>query len=87
MTDDYKKGYKEGFTDGFKAGQESNKISYPDISKPVVIPTVFPSPTNANKTKCYQCGMTWEGVMGYWCPNMTCPMQTKTVIRSNNVTD
>lgn len=34
-------------------------------------------PTHNHKTTCPTCGMVWEGVMGYVCGNLNCPIQLK----------
>jgi hypothetical protein len=34
-------------------------------------------PTHSHKTTCSKCGMVWEGVMGYVCGNVDCPVQLK----------
>ena len=34
-------------------------------------------PTHTHKTTCSKCGMVWEGVMGYVCSDLNCPVQLK----------
>jgi hypothetical protein len=31
-------------------------------------------PPNESGVRCISCGMLWQGVMGYCCPNAYCPM-------------
>ena len=37
----------------------------------------FENPYHQHKTTCSTCGMVWEGVMGYVCGNLNCPVQLK----------
>ena len=39
------------------------------VSPPISIPWGDTIPTI-----CSECGMNWEGTMGYCCPNIKCPM-------------
>ena len=46
--------------------------------EPFQIPPSFPPALEIYKTHCTKCGMTFEGVTGYWCPQADCPIFTKT---------
>ena len=41
---------------------------------------LFSPPLQIYKTYCNKCGMTFEDVTGYWCPQANCPIFTKTTL-------
>jgi hypothetical protein len=41
--------------------------------QPIV--TTTPRPTSLSSTTCSECGMVWQGVMGYVCSRSDCPVQ------------
>lgn len=61
--------YKRGWYDGYNAAKQANPQPF------------MPSPPPGHKPKiyCHQCGMTWEGMMGYVCPRQNCLIQPKTM--------
>lgn len=48
--------------------------------EPSQIPPYLPPDLNTYKTHCAKCGMSFEGVTGYWCPEPDCPIFTKTAL-------
>lgn len=75
--DDYKRGLRDGFKDGFEAGRKSvNKPQTPPWElKPERRP--WEIPMGPPQVTCSKCGMSWSGVMGYYCPKIDCPIQPK----------
>ena len=37
------------------------------------IPPIFPKPDIGRQDSCPKCGISLEGVMGYWCSRADCP--------------
>ena len=78
MSDKESQDYYRGFYDGFQAAKKENKRIPPDIGRMPVGPGLVEP-----QIKCTQCGMMWQGVMGYVCPRMDCPIQPKVIAASN----
>ena len=57
---------------GLKEKRRGAVASYVDVLSRYV-----EQPTHTHKTTCSKCGMVWEGVMGYVCRNVDCPVQLK----------
>ena len=55
-----------------------SRPKWPDDGIPV-IPPLPPNNPNLGKVRCGECGMVWEGVMGYVCGNLRCPVQRKVI--------
>lgn len=65
MTDEtYKRGYRDGFEDGYRLAQTK-------LPKPGHTPNVLPELDE--RPRCRVCGLTFDGPMGYVCPNDRCP--------------
>lgn len=64
--------YAKGFKDGFAAGlEEGKKLNQPQIGWPSTSPNLF------LKETCPKCGIKIDGVMGYVCGSINCPIQYK----------
>jgi len=59
--------YKRGWYDGFKAGR-FDALQQPIDNYPV-----------QRQVKCSKCKLSWEGVVGFYCPDIHCPIQVKPV--------
>ncbi len=70
--------YKRGWYDGFQASLKQNP---PDISKLPIGPGLV-----EQRVVCQKCNMVWEGVMGYVCHRIDCPIQPKIIAASNKET-
>lgn len=60
MNDDYKRGWY----DGFQAAKAPHAIPFPNLTGAPTIPMTV---------KCAKCGMTFQGVTGYYCGDIECP--------------
>lgn len=78
MSDKESQDYYRGFYDGFQAAKKEARQIPPDIGRMPVGPGLVEP-----QIKCIKCGMMWQGVMGYVCPNMDCPIQPKIIAASN----
>ena len=56
--------YKRGWYDGFQAAKAPHAVPPPSLTG---APTIPPS------VKCNKCGMTFQGVTGYYCADIDCP--------------
>lgn len=77
MTDKHSQDYYRGFYDGYQAAKKEPTLP-PDIGRWPVGPGLVEP-----QIKCQQCGVMWQGVMGYVCPRMDCPIQPKVIAASN----
>ena len=91
QTNDFDADREKTFEDMFR--DDLPKIPKDRPSIPPISPLTIPQPPfNPWRTvppgelppvvKCPQCGMKWEGVMGYVCGSSTCPLQPKVTCNS-----
>jgi hypothetical protein len=69
-TDDYKRGFYDGFQVGRFGTPQQTTDNYPA----------------QRKVKCSKCSMSWEGAVGFCCPDVHCPIQVKptSILSSSN---
>lgn len=74
MSEDYRKGFKDGFELGLAEGKRNQNLN----PVPSYAPWPSTSPNISLRETCPKCGIKIDGVMGYVCSSINCPVQYKT---------